>query len=476
MKQIFLSVRPDETRLAVMDGGRLVDFAAERTDRPLLVGRVYKGVVKNVVPAVKGLFVDLGTLKNGFLRNEDCLGGKVPTEGSTVIVQVVKDSTDTKGPLVTERVSLPGRYAAILTDTSYIGISKKIRVEEVRKRLRKAAKLALPADLGIVVRTAAGDAAEEDVEQEIHRLAALWASIQNRARLEKGPALLYRNSELAVRTVRDFLTDDVESVTTDSKEAYDRLTALIEDEHLGGNDRLRLEMGPLFQNHHIESEVARLFAREVELPSGGSIVIDYTEALTAVDVNSGSFHRKGIPHEEAAYLVNREAAVEIMAQLRMRGVGGMILIDFIDMETEAHKEGILSLLRKEAARDRVKTVVLGMTALGLVEMTRKRTAHRLIQTAYDHCPLCGGTGYVLSLGTLVSRIFRALEEEKARSSMPRPLVIECHPDVAARLTEGDTPFRLKSLMLRPVRVEGRPDFKRDVFSILADPAAMDDGA
>lgn len=473
MKQIFLSVRPDETRLAVMDGGRLVDFAAERTDRPLLVGRVYKGVVKNVVPAVKGVFVDLGTGKNGFLRNEDCMGGKVPTEGSPIIVQVIKDSTDTKGPLLTEKVSLPGRYGAILTDTSYIGISKKIRSEEVRERLRKAAKAALPENLGIVVRTAAGEAAAEDVGQEVGRLAALWASIQNRARLEKGPALLYRNSELAVRTVRDFLTEDVASVTTDSKEAYDRLVSLMEDENLGGRDRVQLETGPLFQNHHIEEEVARLFARIVELPSGGSIVIDYTEALTAVDVNSGSFHRKGIPHEEAAYLVNREAAVEIAAQLRMRGVGGMILIDFIDMETEAHKKGILALLRKEAAKDRVKTVVVGMTALGLVEMTRKRTAHRLIQTAYDHCPLCGGTGYVLSVGTLVSRIFRALEEEKAKSGMPRPLVIECHPDVAERLQSGDNPFRLKSLMLRPVRIEPRPDFKRDVFSILADSGMMD---
>ncbi len=469
MKRIFLSVRPDEQRLAVTENGRLVDFAEERTDRPLLVGRVYKGIVKNVVPAVKGRFIDIGIGRNGFLRNEDCLdSAHLPTEGSAILVQVVKDSTDTKGPLVTEKISLPGRYAALLTDTSYIGISKKIRSEEKRSALRKAAKAYCPDGLGLVVRTAADKASAEEVGEDIRRLAGLWASIQKRAKLEKGAALLYRNSELPVRTVRDFLSDDVESVTTDSRETYDRLVSLVEDEKLGSAERIQYEEGPLFKNHHLDDQVARLFAREVELPSGGSIVIDYTEALTAIDVNSGSFHRKGIPHEEAAYLVNREAALEIAAQLRMRGIGGMILIDFIDMDDEAHKEGILAVLRKETAKDRVRTVVLGMTALGLVEMTRKRTAQRLIQNNYDRCPLCHGTGYVLAVGTIVSRVFRALEEEKARGGIPRPLVIECHPDVAHMLNTEDNQFRLKSLMLRPIRVEEKTGMARDTFSILAD--------
>lgn len=469
MKQMFLSVRPDEQRLAVTENGRLIDFAEERTDRPLLVGRVYKGIVKNVVPAVKGRFIDIGIGRNGFLRNEDCIDrAHLPTEGSAVVVQVVKDSTDTKGPLVTEKVSLPGRYAALLTDTDYIGISKKIRSEAQREALRAAAKACCPEGLGLVIRTAAGKAGTEDVGEDIRRLAGLWASIQKRAKLEKGASLLYRNSELPVRTVRDFLTDEVERITTDSRDTYDRLVSLVEDEKLGSAGRICYEEGPLFKNHHLEEQVARLFDREVELPGGGSIVIDYTEALTAIDVNSGSFHRKGIPHEEAAYLVNREAALEIAAQIRMRGIGGMILIDFIDMEEPLHNEGLLSLLRRETAKDRVRTVVLGMTALGLVEMTRKRTAQRLVKSNYDCCPLCHGTGYVLAVGTIVSRIFRALEEEKARGGIPRPLVIECHPDVASVLETEDCQFRMKSLMLRPIRVEGRPGIAREVFSILAD--------
>ena len=471
MKRLLLSVRPEETRLAVEEDGELVDYLAERAGQEDLVGRIYKGIVKNVVPAVKGCFVDLGTGQNAFLRNSDCLteNGRLPTEGSAVLVQVVKDSTPTKGPLVTGKVSLPGRYSVLLTDSAYIGVSKKIRSEEKRKALRDAARAHCPEGLGLIVRTAADSAGEEEAVQDIERLASQWAVIRRRAKVEKGPALLYRGSDLSIRAIRDFLTDDIGAVITDDEATAERLGRLMEEEHLPGAGRVRHEAPPLFRRYHVEGQIEELFQREVPLPSGGSIVIDYTEALTAIDVNSGSFHRKGISHSEAAFLVNREAAAVIARQIRMRGIGGMILIDFIDMDTKEQQEALLAALRRETAGDRVKTVVVGMTALGLVEMTRKRTAHRLFQNYYEPCAACGGTGYVLSAASVVLRIHYALEEQKARGGIPYPLVIECHPDVAKLLETAEEEWYLASTMLRPVRVEARSELRRDVFSILADP-------
>lgn len=461
MKRIFLSAGEEETRLALEEDGALIDYLVERRDQEELVGRIYKGVVRNVVPAVKGRFIDLGLSRNGFLRDEDCLG-RPPTEGSGVLVQVIKDGTDTKGPLVTEKISLPGRYAAALTDTDYIGISKKIRAEEKRTALRALCRKAAPPGMGLVVRTAAGGAALSDVEKDIGRLAALWETIRRRARLVRKPGLLYRDTELSVRAVRDFLTEDVAEIVTDSGELCGHL------EELAGADRVRLEKGPLFKNHHLEDAIHRLFDREVPLPSGGSVIIEHTEALTAIDVNSGGFRRAGIPHEEAAYLVNLEAAAVIAAQIRMRGIGGMILIDFIDMEQESRKAAVVGALRRETAKDRVKTVVLGMTALGLVEMTRKRTARRLAEHYYEPCPCCGGTGRRLTGGAVVSRIFQALAEEKDRGGIPRPLLVTCHPDIAERLSGAETQFRMKALLLRPVRVEADPKMSWETFSILAD--------
>lgn len=470
MKRLLLSVCDEESRLAVEENGVLTDYLAERADREDLMGRVYKGVVKNVVPAVKGFFVDLGVGRNAFLRHDGLSRNRQrnPTEGSTVIVQVIRDSVSTKGPLVTEQVSLPGRYTVLIADSAYIGISKKIQSEEKREVLRQVAKRYCPEGLGLIIRTAAADAPEEDIVQDIQRLVSSWRIISRRAGIEKAPALLYRGSELIIRTVRDFLTDDTDAVITDNGEIRSRLVRVMEEENFPGTDRVIYEAGNIFKAYHVEEQVRQLFQREVPLSSGGSLIIDYTEALTAIDVNSGAFHQKGISHSEIAFLVNQEAAVEIARQIRMRGIGGMILIDFIDMDTDKQKAAVLAVLRRETRKDRVKTVVVGMTALGLVEMTRKRTTHQLFQNYYEPCGSCGGMGYVLSDSSIVLQIHHALAEEKAKGGPPRPLVIECHPDIANILERQDEQWYLKSTMLRPIRVEGRPDFHREVFSILAD--------
>lgn len=472
MKRLLLMASPEEIRLAVEEDGVLADYLAERMDREDLVGRIYRGIVKNTVPAVKGCFIDLGTGKNGFLREEDALPGRRLTEGSTVLVQIVKDSTATKGPLVTEKISLAGRYSVLLREKGYIGISRKIRSEAARGHFRKLAKSLCPEGMGLIVRTAAGDAPEEEVEADLRRLAGTWSVIEKRSRVGRGAALLFRRGDLAVRACREFLDDSVGAVITNEEESLARMEGLLREEAPEKARLLRLEKGPLFARYHVEEQIAGLFERQVPLPSGGSLVIDYTEALTAVDVNSGSFRAAGVPHDEAAFLVNREAAVVLMRQLRMRGVGGMILVDFIDMASEEQKEALLAVLRKEAARDRVKTAVLGMTRLGLVEMTRKRTAHRLEQNYYETCPLCRGRGSVLSPSSVVLRIHEALEAARRAGTLPGAVVVECSPDAAALLETEEEQFRLAAITLRPVRIESCPDMRPGVFSVLADHSVL----
>lgn len=472
MKTLLLSACPEETRLAVVEEGRLTDYMTELTSREDLVGRVYKGVVKNAVPAVSGFFVDIGLAKNGFLREEDCLPGARPTEGASLLVQVVKDSTATKGPLLTGKISLQGKYSVLLNEKGFIGVSRKIRSEKGRNRLRQTAKEVCPEGVGLIVRTAAGDAPEQEVEQELRRLAGTWQTIGRRSRITKAPALLFRGKDLTVRACREFLDDAVDRLVTDDKDSFQRMEALLQEEAPEKKGKLSYEPGPLFQNYHVEDQVEALFEREVPLPSGGSLIFDYAEALTAVDVNSGSFRQGGIPHGEAAYLVNREAAEELLRQVRMRGIGGMILVDFIDMEKEKQKDDLLALLRKEAARDRVTTVVLGMTRLGLVEMTRKRTTHRLVQNYYEPCPVCGGTGMVPSEDTMVLRIHEALAAAKERGTLPGAVLIECHPDMARRLSSESEQFRLVTIAMRPVRIAPAEGMRRDVFSILADHSSL----
>ncbi len=467
MREILLSVYPKETRLAVCENGRLTDFAAEREDAASLVGRVYKGVVKNVVPTVKGRFLDIGIGQNVFLRDADALaaGKSFPTEGAACLVQVLKDGTDTKGPLVTMKISFPSRFVVLLAESDYIGVSRKIRDDAERARLRGTVKKIVPPGLGVILRTAAARATQEALEAELSRLVTLWETVQKRARIQKAPGLIWRDGHLAVRALREYLTDDTDAIVTNDEETAALLSSLLREEGRGAVS-LTIEKGNLFHAHGIEDDVALLFSREVPLPSGGSLVIEHTEALTAVDVNSGGFRRAGISHEEAAFLVNLEAAAEMARQIRLRGIGGMILIDFIDMETDAQKEAVVAALRKAAQTDPVKTVVLGMTQLGLVEMTRKRTGRRLIDQYTEPCPFCGGSGRVPSLSSVVLAIHRALAHEKGKGNWP--IGIECHPDVADILSAPEDMFLLKSIAWRPVRISPNETMRRDVFSFLRD--------
>ncbi len=466
MKQLLLHVTPEEMVLAVLEEGRLSDISIEKTEETDLVGRIYKGVIKNVVPSINGMFIDIGVGKNAFLRSKDILAKTPHTEGATVLVQVEKDSTDTKGPLVTEKISLAGKYAVALLGTGYIGVSKKIRSEEKRKELRDTASRLSPAGMGAIVRTAAENADAAAFGEDIQNLADMAGIVSRRYKVEKAPALLYRDGDLAVRCLRDYDASDIESLWIDDKETFARISQMGEGAFPAEKIHHYTGRAPLFTEFHVDKEIQALFEREVALPSGGSLVIDYTEALTAIDVNSGSF-KGNMPHSELAYLINRSAVPEIARQIRLRGIGGIIMIDFIDMEKKSQQNELVQLLKEEVRKDRVKTVVCGMTSLGLVEMTRKRTVHRLWQNYYDTCPLCKGEGRILSAEAMAGKILEDLRNRSAQGYFKNDLLIQCEKEVAKLLSQEEWSAKLKNLVHHEVTVEDSGNPQREVYMVMS---------
>lgn len=465
MRNLLLQVREEEMVLAVLENGILSDLAVESAESRDLVGGIYKGVVKNVVPSLNGMFVDIGIAKNGFLRMKNTR--QHHAEGETILVQVEKDSTETKGPLLTEKISLPGKYAVALFHTDYIGISKKIRKEEEREKLRLEVQKICPAGMGVIVRTAAESVEPDIFRRDLMSLRNIGEIIRKRFRVEKGPVLLYREGDLAVRAFRDYMTGDTECLITNDREIYRRLLDMASRESEEEEKKIRLYESeiPLFTGYHVDEQLEGLFRREVPLESGGSIVIDYTEALTAIDVNSGSFRSKGLPHSELAFLVNCSAAKEIARQIRLRAIGGIIMVDFLDMDRESHKEKLLELLKQEVRKDHIKTVVCGMTSLGLVEVTRKRTGHRLYEKYYENCPCCHGTGKILTGTSMAERIFRDLEKKRMIGPFKTGIRIRCCEEAAEILNKPINRQHLRKIVNHTVLIESQNYKNRSTYEI-----------
>lgn len=293
MNRVILSASTDETILAVTRQHKLVDLEIEQQINTEIVGCIYKGIVKNIVPAVDGIFVDIGIGKNAFLRRKDLLNEKrFPTEGSPILAQVIKSDTDMKGALITEKISMLGKYAVTLSGTGYIGVSKKIRSESVRERLKETGKEICAEHMGLIIRTAAENADMDEFRKDIIRLKENWDIIQKRFRMEKSPTLLYRESDIIVKALRDYVNKRTEILITDNRKIYERICKLNESEHTIEPDKISLykERMPLLKKEKIEEQIHLLFERRVELPSGGSLIIEDTEALTVIDVNSGAFN------------------------------------------------------------------------------------------------------------------------------------------------------------------------------------------
>ena len=475
MKTIVGNVMPEETRMAILEDGRLRDFAVERNDDMHIVNHIYKGTIQNILPSLQAAFVNIGRRRNAFIYMGDMFPRAASKEeiqqmhlsvGQSVLVQVIKDEQGMKGPKVTANISLAGRYAVLMPTVDYIGVSKKIRDEEERNRLRRIVSEIKPDGMGLIIRTVAKGVSREELLKDLQYLLGTWDSILQRYKRSRKPTLLYREADLVMRMIRDHFTADVKQVVVDSREAYERICQVFPDP--AWRSRVRLYEGtvPIFEQYAIEESLTHLMSRIVPLPSGGNLVIDHTEALTVIDVNSSRYTGSSTL-QDTIFHVNKEAAVEIARQLRLRDIGGIIIIDFIDMAQPTKRDEILQILTRETAQDCTKTRVLGMTALNLVEITRKKARQSLYQVQFSPCDVCGGSGYLYSPETVAIQIIRRLRHMVQVRHIKGDILIEAHPDVLALLKDKKRKAEWERELKRTLYFEESHHPNREVFSILS---------
>ena len=460
-KQMLINVlQPEECRIAVLEDGRLEELYMERKSVEAYAGNVYRGKIVNLEPSIQAAFVDFGVGRNGFLHISDVepqyfrQGGYDPEEvmresdemaeaaakraresgrgnkrafkggrprnkppiqeifkrGDEVLVQVIKEGIGTKGPTLSTYISIPGRYLVLMPALGRVGVSRKIEDDDDRKRLRRCLQsLNPPKGLGFIVRTAGAGRKEAELQRDMEYLIRLWKAIVRRINETDQPGELYEESDLIIRTIRDIYSDDIDQILVDEKESYQKARDFLKMVMPRVADRLKLYDGiePLFYKHKLEDEIAAINHRKVDLPDGGSIVIDPTEALVAIDVNSGSF-RGNDSAEENAFRLNLSAAKEIARQLRLRDLGGVIVNDFIDMRKESHRRKVERALRDAMAKDRARTKILRTSPFGLVEMTRQRIRPSLKRSIYQDCPCCQGRGLVKTAESMSIEVVRML--------------------------------------------------------------------
>jgi ribonuclease G len=424
-EEILINVTPQETRVAVLQQGTVQELHIERSSSRGLVGNIYLGQVSRVLPGMQSAFVQIGLDRAAFLHVADLWGHrqnhgdtkpieKLLHEGQRLLVQVIKDPIGTKGARLSTQISIAGRLLVYLPQESHIGISQRIEDESDRVLLKERLQHLLQNNEngGFIIRTMAETASELELAADVEYLRKNWDGIQESARKAQPPDLLYQDLNLSLRVLRDFVSHSCERVLVDSRETFQKMSEFAQEYTLQFADRIQHYSGerPLFELYGVEEEIERALARRVPLKSGGYLIIDQTEALTTIDVNTGGFVG-GRNFDDTIFKTNLEAAQVIARQLRLRNLGGIIIVDFIDMETEVHRESVLSEFKKALALDRTRITVNGFTQLGLVEMTRKRTRESLAHILCEACPTCHGRGEVKTAQTVCYDILRELLRE-----------------------------------------------------------------
>ena len=489
-KEVIINAETLETRVAVTEDGKLEEFNIERTTEERLVGSIFKGRVRNLQDDLKAAFVDIGFEKNAFLHYWDIVpnqfdsgveivereGGRRPQKpkitqkdiprlyppSSEIIVQVTKGPIGTKGPRVTTNLVLPGRFLVLLPNSDQSGISRKIENIEERKRLKKILReLAIPDGMGVIMRTAGEGQQLRYFVRDLALLVEEWNSIQERIKKQPPATCVFEEPDLIERTVRDFLTEDVERIVVDSQKAHDRMREMISriSKRSASKIKFYTEAQPVFDRFGVSKQLENAFSRQVNLKSGGAIVIDETEALVAIDVNTGR-HKGGKDQDAAILKVNLEAAEEITRQLRLRNMGGLIVLDFIDMKSGRDRQQVHNRMRDGLRRDKAKTHILPISQLGLMEMTRQRHSESVRSAVYDDCPYCKGRGKVKSTVTMSVEIQRKLQEilkKRTRDENDFQLRIVVHPTVLERLRTEDE----KHLIEMEKRYFGKLSFRAD---------------
>jgi len=479
-----------ETRIAIQEDSQLVEVYVEKQDKHRMVGNVYKGKVENVLPGMQAAFVDVGYDLNAFLpfseigNNEYIIEDRGNKKGKNnhrydnievdlkkdqeIFVQIIKEPFAGKGPRVTTEVALPGRLLVLVPNANYIGISKKIWDKYERRRLKKVAQRLRQEDVGIIIRTVAEGKSEEHIENDFNQLLETWHRIQTKADRTEAPVIVYEDLETASSVVRDLLTPDVEKIIIDSKRLYRKTQRYLEDISPSLLERLELYKlkAPLFESFGIESEIEKLMRPKVWLKSGAYLIIEKTEAMVVVDVNSGRFVGKKL-HEDNSLKINLEAAREVARQLRLRDLSGLIVIDFIDMRFEENRKKVYHEIRKELRKDRAKVAVAPITEFGLLEMTRQRIRLSLLDSMSEECPTCHGSGRIISKETLVTRIDHWLRRYKSKYRSLR-LRLQLHPENAQYLS-GEKKHILRGLMWQNfvhLKIEENVELPQDEFRFL----------
>ncbi|MFO7459514.1 MAG: Rne/Rng family ribonuclease [Desulfatiglandales bacterium] len=476
--ELIINARPHEIRVALVENGVVVELHIERKTGQELMGNIYRGRIVRVLPGMQAAFVDIGLDRSAFLyvtdvhhdvldlerimlRNnpnhdeenrkddrDEAIQESFPSipfnieellhEGQDIMVQVAKEPIGTKGARLTCHISLPGRHLVLMPNVDHIGVSRRIEDPEERERLRALAQETRQGHLGLIVRTASEGADRAKLKSEMDFLMKLWGTVQERMTKVTGIGLLYKDLGICLRSVRDLFTREVDRLIIDSREEYDRVMEFIETFAPSLKYSVELYEGedPIFDFHGIEMEISRALERKIWLKSGGSIVIELTEALTAIDVNTGSYvGSRNL--EETILKTNLEAVKEIAYQLRMRNLGGLIVIDFIDMEKKANRERVFTALKEALSKDKAKTHILKMSELGLIEMTRKRTRENLSRLLSEPCFYCEGRGSLKSRKTICYELFRDIERESIATANSEELLVNVHPEIARMLKEEE---------------------------------------
>jgi len=487
-EEILINVTPQETRVAFVENGVLQEVQIERAQKRGLVGNIYKGKVCRILPGMQAAFLDVGLERTAFLHAADIVSdvdeSKLQTdngkthadissllrEGQDVIVQVVKDPMGTKGARLTTQISIPSRYLVFLPGTTHIGVSQKIESEEERLRLKELiSRLAPEFEAGgYIIRTVADGVDEESIKKDMQFLQKLWLTIQQRTQEVKSPRMIHDDLQIVMRTMRDLGNSEIEKIRIDSRETYEKVKKFTSKfiSHLA--DRVEHYPGerPIFDLYGIEDEIHKALDRKVQLKSGGYLIIDQTEAMTTIDVNTGAFvgHRN---LEETIFKTNLEASQAIVRQLRLRNLGGIIIIDFIDMSDVEHRRQVIRALEKNLERDNAKSQISEVSSLGLVEMTRKRTRESLEHVMCQTCPTCNGRGSLLSAETVCFEIFREIMREARQFDAEKLMVLASQTVVDMLLDEESNSLaELEEFIDKPIKLQVETEYTQEQFDVV----------
>jgi ribonuclease G len=480
-EEILINVTPQETRVAVIYLGAVQELHIERASQRGLVGNIYLGKVSRVLPGMQSAFIDIGLERAAFLHVGDIWEArsqepskpieKILHEGQSLLVQVIKDPIGSKGARLSTQLSMAGRFLVYLPQETRIGISQKIEDEAEREMLRERLTRVLPLDEqgGFIIRTMANMAEDMELAADVEYLHAIWDAIQNRAAVSAAPCLIYQELDLAHRVLRDFATSETSRILVDSRETFQRMQTFAEEFTRNVADKISHYTAerPLFDLYGVEDEIEKALARRVELKSGGYLILDQTEALTTIDVNTGAF-TGGRSFDDTIYKTNLEAAQAIARQMRLRNLGGIIIIDFIDMENPEHKEAVLAELSRTLARDRTRMTINGFTSLGLVEMTRKRTRESLTRVLCEPCPTCQGRGQIKTAQSVCYEILRAIIREARQFNDAREFRVLASQQVIDLFLEEESQnlAQLSDFVGKPISLQVETLFSQEQYDII----------